>query len=73
MKMGMSVHDAVDAAVEDMRALQGGLIARITIHAIDAQDRWRVVAVNGTDKNRYWLWRNGEPNATSQPSEIIPL
>ncbi len=36
MKMGMSVHDAVEAAVDDMRALRGGLIARITIHAIDA-------------------------------------
>ncbi len=73
MKMGMSVQDAVDAAVEDMRALRGGLIGRITIHAIDAQDRFRVVALNGTDKNRFWLWREGEPNASSQPCDIVAL
>ena len=30
-----SVSDAVHEAAEDMRALKGGLISRVTIHAID--------------------------------------
>ena len=36
MKLGMSVEEAVHEAVDDMRALKGGLIGRVTIHAIDA-------------------------------------
>ena len=37
MKDGMNVERAVREAVDDMRALKGGLISRVTIHAIDAQ------------------------------------
>ncbi|MGH7067291.1 MAG: isoaspartyl peptidase/L-asparaginase [Acetobacteraceae bacterium] len=73
MKKGASVHDAVSEAVEDMRAMRGGLIGRITIHAIDTCDRHRVVAVNGDGRNVYWLWREGEAGATRHDCEPIPL
>lgn len=73
MKKGASVHDAVAEAVEDMRAMRGGLIGRITIHAIDARDNHRVVAVNGDGRNEYWLWCEGEPRASRQRCEPIPL
>ncbi len=73
LKKGASVHDAVAEAVEDMRAMQGGLIGRITIHAIDASDNHRVVAVNGDGRNEYWLWREGEERASRQRCEPIPL
>src|SRR5215472_604341 len=43
MKRGASVADAVAEAVEDMRALRGGLISRVTIHAIDAKMNHKVV------------------------------
>jgi L-asparaginase len=45
-----------------MRALDGGLISRVTIHAIDRHGGHKVVAVNGSRENRYWIWEGqGEP------------
>ena len=73
MKKGASVFDAVGEAVADMRAMQGGLIGRITIHAIDNRDRHRVVAVNGDGRNDYFLWHEGESRAVRQRCEPIPL
>jgi L-asparaginase / beta-aspartyl-peptidase len=73
MKMGMSVHAAVDEAIADMRGMKGGLISRITIHAIDTRDNHRVVAVNGDGSNSYWLWREGEAAPTSPRCEVVAL
>lgn len=73
MKMGMSVEAAVYEAVEDMRALKGGLIGRITIHAIDRSGGHKVVAVNGLPENHYWLWREGEATSASHPAEIVAI
>lgn len=73
MKMGMSVQEAVYEAVEDMRALKGGLIGRITIHAIDTAGGHTVVAVNGLRENHYWLWLDGDTAPSSHPCEIIPI
>jgi L-asparaginase len=65
----------VDAAVReaalDMRQLKGGLINRVTIHAIDTKGNHKVVAVNGNPKNVYWLWRRGDAAPQSLPAEII--
>src|ERR1700733_13433500 len=72
MKQGASVADAVREAVEDMRALQGGLISRVTIHAIDTKGNCKVVAVNGTADNKYWLWQ-GQGKARSLPAEPIVI
>ena len=73
MKMGMSVEEAVYEAVADMRSLKGGLIGRVTIHAIDAAGGHKVVAVNGLPENHYWLWREGEAEPASHPAEIIAI
>ncbi|MGH7121091.1 MAG: isoaspartyl peptidase/L-asparaginase [Acetobacteraceae bacterium] len=73
MKKGAGVDDAVLEAVEDMRAMRGGLIGRITIHAIDNRDRFRVFAVNGDGRNEYFVWREGEPRAVRQRCEAIRL
>jgi L-asparaginase len=73
MKMGMSVEKAVHEAAEDMRRLKGGLINRVTIHAIDAKGNHKVVAVNGNPQNTYWLWRKGEAKPQSLPAEIITI
>jgi len=72
MKMGMSVDAAVGEAVEDLRRLRGGLINRVTIHAIDTKGGHRVVAVNG-NANTYWLWREGDEKPRSLPAEIITI
>ncbi|MBV8457434.1 MAG: N(4)-(beta-N-acetylglucosaminyl)-L-asparaginase [Acetobacteraceae bacterium] len=60
MKAGASVRDALMEAVEDMRHLKGGLISRVTIHAIDTRGNHKVIAVNGAGDNRYWLWEEGD-------------
>ncbi|MBV9521245.1 MAG: N(4)-(beta-N-acetylglucosaminyl)-L-asparaginase [Alphaproteobacteria bacterium] len=73
MKMGMSVEAAVREAAEDMRQLKGGLINRVTIHAIDAKGNHKVVAVNGNPSNTYWLWREGDSAPRSLPAEIVPI
>lgn len=71
MKQGASVADAVYEAVEDMRALRGGLINRVTIHAIDAAGGHKVVAVNGSG-NVYWFW-NGAGEPIRRSAEVVAL
>jgi L-asparaginase len=72
MKKGASVADAVLEAADDMRALQGGLIGRVTIHAIDPRGNHKVVAVNGAGDNHYLLWEGtGEPRRC--PAEPIAV
>ncbi|MEZ0168174.1 N(4)-(beta-N-acetylglucosaminyl)-L-asparaginase [Microvirga sp. TS319] len=73
MKMGMSVEEAVYEAVTDMRALKGGLIGRVTIHAIDTAGGHKVVAVNGLPENHYWIWHEGLETPVSRPAEIIAI
>jgi len=73
MKMGMSVDAAVREAVEDMRALRGGLINRVTIHAIDTKGNHKVVAVNGNPQNTYYIWRKGEVAPRLLPAEIVTI
>ena len=72
MKKGASVSDAVLEAVDDMRALKGGLISRVTIHAIDCKGNHKVIAVNGAGDNRYWLWEGrGEPRLMRAEPVVI--
>ena len=73
MKMDMTVGEAVDAAVDDMRALKGGLIGRVTIHAIDRTGEHAVVAVNGEPGNHYWLWREGFARPERREARIATL
>jgi len=73
MKAGARVADAVGEAVEDMHRLKGGLISRVTIHAIDARGDHKVVAVNGAGDNSYWLWEEGDAAPRSLPAEPIVI
>ncbi len=72
MKMGMTVAEAVREAAEDMKALKGGLIERVTIHAIDRHGEHKVVAVNGKD-NAYWVWQDGDAEPRKELAEVILL
>jgi len=72
IKRGASVADAVYESAEDMRALQGGLLGRVTIHAIDARGNHKVVAVNGTGDNVYWLW-DGQSQARTLRAEAVAI
>ena len=58
MKMGMSIEEACHEAVNDLRALRRDYRGGVTIHAIDAQGNFYVVAAGRDDVN-YWLWAEG--------------
>ncbi len=73
MKMGLSLERAVDEAIDDLLRLRGGLIQRITLHAIDRDGRHRVVAVNAQDQLSYWLWREGDGEPHAEPVELVAL
>jgi L-asparaginase / beta-aspartyl-peptidase len=73
MKAGAPVADAVAEAVEDMRRLRGGLISRVTIHAIDTGANHKVVAVNGAGENRYWLWEDADAAPRSLLAEPLVI
>ena len=60
-------------AVEDMRRLKGGLISRVTVHAIDPRGNHAVVAVNGAGDNRYWLWEDGDAAPRSLLAEPVVI
>jgi L-asparaginase / beta-aspartyl-peptidase len=71
MKLGMSVDEAVREAVDDMRALQGGLLGQITVHAIDIKGHHKVVSVNGDASSTYWLWTPEHQGSTSLLADSI--
>lgn len=73
IKMGMSVEEAVMEAVADLRALKGGLIQRITLHAIDKNGEHKVVAVNAEHQLTYWLWQEGDEAPRAEPAELVAL
>ena len=72
MKKGASVADAVHEAVDDMRAMRGGLLSRVTIHAIDARGDHKAVAVNGAGNNVFWLW-DGTGAPRTLPAEPVTI
>jgi L-asparaginase len=73
MKLGRSVEDTVMEAAEDMRAFKGGLIGRVTIHAIDNKGEHKVLAVNGDGSQTYWLWQGGKEAPVSRPAPAFAI
>jgi L-asparaginase / beta-aspartyl-peptidase len=73
MKLGMSVAAACREAVADLARLQGGLIDRVTIHAIDAAAGHHVIAVNGEGPRPYWAWQAGEAEPRLMAAEFVRL
>ena len=71
MKMGMGVEEAVNEAVRDLGSLEGGLISRVTVHAIDAAGDYAVAAVNTAAPLHHWLWRDGDAAPSQHPVRAI--
>lgn len=67
MRMGMSVEEAVNEAARDLATLEGGLISRVTVHAIDAAGEHAVAAVNAEAPLHHWLWRGGDTVPSQRP------
>jgi len=71
MKMGMSVIDAVYEAVADLRALKGGYLDEVTIHAIDKNDNYKVVSYRGSEPVFYRVFKNGMKEAVKEQAELV--
>ena len=67
MRMGMNVDEAVDEAARDLASLEGGLVSRVTVHAIDAGGEHSVAAVNAEAPLHHWLWRSGDAAPSKCP------
>ena len=68
---GNSLHEAVDAAVEDLTALKSGQLGGLVIHAVNADGQARVVAVNVDSPVRYWHWHQDFPQPECLAAESI--
>ena len=71
MKMGMEVEEAVDEAGRDLASLAGGLVSRVTVHAIDAAGGYSVAAVNAAESLHHWRWRGGDAAPSKHPVRTI--
>ena len=67
MKMGMGVVEAVNEAAGDLASLDGGLVSRVTVHAIDTAGAYSVAAVNTEAPLHHWLWRDGDAAPSQRP------
>lgn len=73
MRMGMSVEDAVGEAARDLASLEGSLVSRVTVHAIDAAGGYSVAAVNAEAPLHHWLWHSGDAAPSKCPvREVRP-
>jgi L-asparaginase len=79
-KMGMSITEAVDEAVGDLRRLRGGVLHGVTIHAVKPDGDHRVVhakKAGGLDYWRstieYWYWREGMAAAELRQAEVVDI
>ncbi len=63
LRLGYSLDDAVDIAIHDLADLKSGYLGGVVIHAIDKDDRHRVVNFRCEGDVRYWYWSSelGKP------------
>ncbi|MGI9335355.1 MAG: isoaspartyl peptidase/L-asparaginase, partial [Gammaproteobacteria bacterium] len=73
MKTGLSVSEALYEVADDMRALQGGLIDRITLHAIDTGGNHQAIAVNAVERHHYWYWNDSLREPEKRYTESVEL
>jgi hypothetical protein len=69
----MNVGKAVREAVNDLGALQCGLLSQITFHAIDIKGHYKAITLNGEASNRYWLWTSEHEVPISLVAEFITI
>ena len=56
LKMGLSLDDAVAAAMDDLKELTGGQLGSVVIHALDTEGHHRVACLGPQEPIFYWLW-----------------
>ncbi len=57
LSRGATLEEAVGEALDDLRALTGGYLGPVVIHALDRGGRVHVVSTPGAEEHdSYWLW-----------------
>jgi L-asparaginase len=72
LESGKDIAAAVDAAVEDVKVLKGGVLGTLVIHAIDRDGNARAVAINPEEPEiNYWYWNEDMPKPERRVTEVI--
>ena len=61
----------MNEAARDLATLDGGLVSRVTVHAIDAAGEHSVAAVNAEAPLHHWLWRGGDAAPSKCPVAAV--
>ena len=73
MQRGATVEEACHEAIADLRALRGGLLGAVIVHAIDARGTTCALSTHAMQPAmEYCEWRPGMPAAKIQPVSIAP-
>ncbi len=59
LKMGMTVEEAVQEAIKDLKHLKDGFLGSVTIHAMDAKGNYKIFDFRGEKEQKYLVWREG--------------
>jgi L-asparaginase len=59
MKKGATVQEACHEAFDDLRALRGGYLGPVVIHALDIKGNSFALSTENTNDPRYWFWAEG--------------
>ncbi|MDZ5453961.1 isoaspartyl peptidase/L-asparaginase [Labrys sp. ZIDIC5] len=71
LKLGHSLREAVDLAVEELAELREGFLGGVVIHAADAEGRHEVVNFCCEGEIRYWLWDDTMVEPELRPARTI--
>jgi beta-aspartyl-peptidase (threonine type) len=69
VKKGATLREACHEALEDLRALRGGYLGPVTVHAMDAEGIPYVVSL-GLEDSHYWFW-SGEKGEMEYRDAVI--
>lgn len=71
LRLGHSLQQAVDLAVEELKDLRDGFIGGVVIHAIDAEQTHRVVSLDCEEPIHYWFWKEGMNESEKRAAERV--
>jgi len=70
LRLGHSLDDAVDIAINDLADLKSGYLGGVVIHAIDKDDQHKVVNFRCEGDIRYWYWSSDLSKPELRDAEI---
>jgi L-asparaginase / beta-aspartyl-peptidase len=73
MKKGATVEEACREAIDDLRALKGGTLGPVIIHALDRNGSPFVLSTGGDGGIPYWFWTEGMDRAEKRRPAIEEL